>query len=700
MDVTTRTLYVVSETRRVVDVFDARSCNARRLQCREPIGSVTTGETPWGITLDAKNRTAYVANFDSSSVSVIDLRNCNVSDTSGCSATPATLPVGEHPISIALNPATHTGYVGGGGHSVAVFDTAACNGHRSGGCTPLASITTGPGPWNPLVDAATNTLYVPVFGDHFGNDETPAEGLQVFDLRTCNAGTITGCGQRPVTAPTGAFPMFATIDQATDTVYVSINGERSVQLFARGTCRAGHTTGCSAGPVATAPVGPQPLNLAVNHRTSSLYVLSSWDTVAVIDTRQCNAHNTAACERTARTLQTGGSPTWMDLDRGTDTLYVTDWVDNDVAALDIRHCTARLTSGCRREAPTTTGAAGAVDPARHTLYGLLPDEHALTMIDTAACNVHHVSGCRPDVLKIPLGESPRTMAIDLGTHTLYVVDEALEQVHVIDTATCNVSRRDGCAPVRSLPVPAGRIPALNSTTHTVYVTQFRLGTIAVIDGSRCNATTQTGCDDPLFTADSPGPDVPWVDAATNTVYVSTRDGDNSSVAVIPGPACEERTAGCRPIAYTAAGVFVINVASDARTHTLYVANWEFGDVPGSISLLDTRTCSAQSTSGCDTDWPRVATGRGPFGVTFEPSTRTVFTSNLNNTTVSVIDARHCNSVDRSHCATASPTIAVGYAPVGSVADPNRNTLYVTNAEDSTVSIIDLRHPCRHQLCMR
>jgi DNA-binding beta-propeller fold protein YncE len=702
VDPATGTMYVASETSNSVEVVDARSCNAHRLHCRGPIASIPTGELPFGMTIDSTTRTAYLANLDADTVSVIDLRHCHVRDTSGCSDAPATLPVAGHPISIALNRSTHTGYVGTGANSVAVFDTTACNGHHSGGCVPVASITTGPGPWFPEVDAATSTLYVPHFGIHFDADES-GEGMSIVDLRACNATTTSGCGQHPVIAPTGASPLFATVDRTTDTVYVSVNGEGTVALFSRGTCRAGHTTGCSAGPVATALVGPEPQNLALNRRTSSLYVMSDADTVGVIDTRRCNANDTSACDRRVPTLQAGARPFWMDLDRSTDTLYVADRVDNDVAALDVRHCTGRQTSGCRHEAPTVAGGDGGVsmDPARHTLYQSLGEEHALGMIDTAACNVRQRSGCRQDVLKTPLGERPGSMAIDLGTHTLYVVDQALEQVHVINTATCNVSRRDGCAPIRSLPVPAAGLPALNSKTHTVYITQFPLGTVAVIDGSRCNASNQTGCDEPLVSADTgPGPFTLWVDVATNTLYVATHDGDNHPVAVIPGRACDERTPGCRAIAHTAVGVFPIGLASDARTHTLYAANWAFGDEPGSVSIVDTRTCSALSISGCDTVWPRVAAGHGSFGVTFEPSTRTLFTTNNNNASVSVIDVRHCNATDRSHCPATSPTIAVGYGPVVSMADPIRKTLYVSNTFDGTESMIDLRHPCRHHMCMR
>ena len=148
------------------------------------------------------------------------------------------------------------------------------------------------------------------------------------------------------------------------------------------------------------------------------------------------------------------------------------------------------------------------------------------------------------------------------------------------------------------------------------------------------------------------------------------------------------------------GLIPIGLASDPTTHTLYVGNWSFGNEPGSVSIVDTHKCGAQNISGCGTTWPRVAAGHGSFGVTYEPRRHNVYTTNADNATISVINARRCNAVDTSGCRATSPRIAVGYFPTVTYVDPIRHTLYVENAQDLTASLINTRHPCRPNLCFR
>ena len=145
-----------------------------------------------------------------------------------------------------------------------------------------------------------------------------------------------------------------------------------------------------------------------------------------------------------------------------------------------------------------------------------------------------------------------------------------------------------------------------------------------------------------------------------------------------------------------------SMAADQRTDTIYIAT------DGPLEVIDAATCNATTTAGCSHTATVPAGGRS---VAVDPSTDTIYA--LNNQPdgsgyVSVIDGRHCNGADTSGCAaqtsTTVPTVAVGNqiafgitaptvdrTPDRLAVDAPTRTLYVTNAGDDTVSVIDITH---------
>jgi DNA-binding beta-propeller fold protein YncE len=419
-----------------------------------------------------------------------------------------------------------------------------------------------------------------------------------------------------------------------------------------------------------------------------------------VDIARCNARLPAGCAQPPRTMATGNTPFWVVLDPATHTLYVTERVDQDVLVLDAARCSARRRSGCRREAPTVpvvpSGALTAVvDPEHHTL--LIPSGRALSLLDTRSCRARSLAGCEESLTQVGLpAEFPRDAVVDRATSTLYVADPVTDRLLVLDTRTCSARSTGGCAPVAT--VAGGGEPialALNPRTHTVYAANIAAGTVSVVLGARCNARDQTGCAEPPRTAAvGPQPFGVAVDPGTNTVYVSNADFDGGSrtVSVLDGAACEAGPT-CAAVATAIAGPQPIGLDLDRGTHTLYVANNAGGDVPGSLSVIDTRTCNAAVTTGCGQEPPTVPTGRGPWAVVVDPATHRVFTANLFNATVSVVEGATCNATTQVGCDRASRRIPVGDIPLDLALDRRRQTLYVTNAPDRTVSVIDARRPC-------
>jgi DNA-binding beta-propeller fold protein YncE len=287
------------------------------------------------------------------------------------------------------------------------------------------------------------------------------------------------------------------------------------------------------------------------------------------------------------------------------------------------------------------------------------------------------------------------MAVDSRAHTLYVMDSFRDLVYVLDTKTCNASRQDGCVSLASISVPGAIGIAVNPRTHTVYVSQYFAGTLAVIHGRRCQSSDVSGCASPLVTA--PAGERPFqiqVDQTTNTVYVANDNAD--TITLLPGAACDLGQSSCQGLAQTQVGLDPESLTSDPASHTLFVANQGFGG-PGTVSVVDTRACNANDTTGCQTAWPAVATGSSPRNVTVDRKARTAFVV-VADSTVRIINIRRCSAISSRGCADKPRQVIVGTLPVAATADPRRHTVYVTNAGDGTTSIIDSRHPCRRRLC--
>jgi DNA-binding beta-propeller fold protein YncE len=133
-------------------------------------------------------------------------------------------------------------------------------------------------------------------------------------------------------------------------------------------------------------------------------------------------------------------------------------------------------------------------------------------------------------------------------------------------------------------------------------------------------------------------------------------------------------------------------ALDEATHTLYVANGENDDGPNAggntISVIDTRRCDAQDVSRCRGPWPTITVGNLPSAVAVDERTDTVYVANLFDNTVSVFNGATCNSQNSSGCGQTPVTVPVGSTPIGIFADPANHTVYIPNAGQTDVSMLD------------
>ena len=245
--------------------------------------------------------------------------------------------------------------------------------------------------------------------------------------------------------------------------------------------------------------------VAVDAPLHSVYVVyQKDDALIVIDTNVCNGSHLAACATlTPPTIHTGTDPESVVLDQQTQTLYTANEVDNDVSVIDASRCNAQTTSGCRHPAPAFTSQPGALaaDAAVHTLYDT---SGASSVVDDQHERLQHrlAGGCAQTPPTVTVGDFPDAVAVDHRTHTVYVANHgsgATGTVSVIDARTCNATDSAGCANLQTLQVPAGNPDdiAVNAATDTIYVatiTSSGPDLVSVFNGATCNATNTGGCD--------------------------------------------------------------------------------------------------------------------------------------------------------------------------------------------------------------
>ena len=280
--------------------------------------------------------------------------------------------------------------------------------------------------------------------------------------------------------------------------------------------------------------------------------------------------------------------------------------------------------------------------------------HVVDVINAATCNATVRSGCQV-VARAAAGTSPNTAVVDEKTDTIYVTNSVTDgndgTVSVVNGARCNARVTRGCGtPLATIKVGGFVVAAaLNPVTRTLYVADLK-GGVDVIDVAACNTVTTNGCNRPVRKiSDGRGPDALDIDVATDTVYaVNNGDSDNGdTVSVINGATCNGTDgSGCGqapPTTKVGSGAWWAVV--DQAHHTVYVSN----DNDGTVSVINGAVCNARVTSGCGSAWPTVTTGANPEFVALDPSSGTVFAVNHVDDTLSVINTQTCNGTTTSGC---------------------------------------------------
>jgi YVTN family beta-propeller protein len=464
---------------------------------------------------------------------------------------------------------------------------------------------------------------------------------------------------------------------------------------------AGHVTAIVVSP--TIRVGNEPNTLVLDPGTHTLYTVNQGGSVSVIDTTQCNAEALKGCS-TQRVgtvaLPAGSGPEGIGINTVTDTVYVADTRDNELSVINGTTCNATVRSGCAQMPALLADPSGpgpvAVDSATDTVYvanPILSGNDTVSVFDGATCDGVVTSGCGQAPKTVHVGLEPQNIEVDQVTNTVYVSDQGYnatghpgDTVSVIDGVTCNGAQSSGCGQVATITVGAG--PgwiAFDDAAHTAYTANQSAGTVSVINTATCDATDTSGCGQKTTTVTVGAQ--PWtltVDQKLHSLYVANNDDD--AVSVINTATCNATTtSSCRKIPPTVqVGKGPQDLVADPATGTVYSANF----IDNTVSVLDAATCDATTTSGCRTVPQTAAVGTAPSGVAVDTANDSVYVTNQGPGTVSVLDANTCNSKNSAGCHSPAATMHVGASPAGVAIDQTTGTAYVANNGGNTVSVID------------
>jgi YVTN family beta-propeller protein len=632
------------------------------------LGSSALAALPQGVAIDTATNTIYVANAGNDTISVLNAKTCNAGDLSGCAHAPSTVADPEGPgTGIAVNPLTDTIYVANAG--------------------------------SPYPSTAGHTV-------------------SVIDGATCNASTISGCGQILPTVTVGYQPVSVAVDQVNDTVYVADPGIASnsnlVSVIDGATCNATTTSGCNQVP-ASITVGTAPFAVLLDTNTQTAYTANNVGaSVSVIDIATCNATTTSGCGQKTTTIPVGSNPWALTLDQAHHTLFVANNQDDTLSAIDTSTCNATENSSCAQTPPTSQVGDGtqalATDPSTGTVYAANFSAGTISVVSSGSCNATVTRDCRTEAPTAPVGSAPSGVAVDTATHTVYVANQGDNTVSVLDASRCSASVATGCAsPLATVHVGDGPTGvAVDQATDSVYVANNSGDTVSVINGATCSATDQTSCaGTPATLTVGNGPFAIGIDSTTDSVYVtdagtySGTKGNGDTVSVIDGATCNATVqSGCGQTPGTVTvGVVPLGIGVNPTTNSIYVANT--GPLHASdsalghtVSLIDGATCNGTHRAGCGQAAATVTVGAAPFDVAVDQSTNKIYVANNTGgdtpASLSVISGVSCDAAKTSGCAAQPPELPFpGFAPNGIALDPTNHVLYTANFYGANVSAIDL-----------
>ncbi len=354
--------------------------------------SVTVGTRPVAAAIYAtsKNSYAYIGNEGSDNVSVIDLSTKSVIKT---------IPVGQSPVSIAINSSTGKGYVANFKSDKVSILTLSTN-------TVSATIAVGSEPASVAINTTPNKIYVA---------NSKSDTVSVIDGKSS---TVTA------TIPVGQSPVCVAVNSVKSMAY-SVNSKgNSVSAINLSTNAV----------TATIPVGPGPESMAIDTSKNTGYVANLFsDSVSVLNLSTNAVTGTYAVGRDPIAVAFYSPYLIVATQRG-DGL----WVINTT------------TQAFGTAVPVGKDPDGiAVDPTTNRALTANEKSNDVSIVDLSSVQV---------IATIPAGGHPTAVAINSETQTALAANEKDDTLSVIDLTLKSVI---GTIAVGKSPVGVAINPKLN-----------------------------------------------------------------------------------------------------------------------------------------------------------------------------------------------------------------------------------------------
>ena len=386
----------------------------------------------------------------------------------------ATVPTGQSPYAVAVNPVTNKIYV-----TNLCGDSSSCVPTPPGTVTVIdgatndtTTVTVGVNPQAIAVNPVTNQIYV---ANGCGNDPqclSPNGTVTVIDGATNQTTTIT----------VGNGPDAVGVNSVTNKIYVPNLVSDDVTIIDGAT---DHTT--------TVAVGTMPGEAVVNMVTNKIYVLNSCgDSSSCVPTPPGTVTVIDGADNHTETVTVGYSPGGTEINSLTNKIYVGNSCGNDtncnspgtVTVIDgANNTTTTLNSGY-------CAGGGVVNEVTNRIYlingGDDPDcfdNPTITIIDGATNNILanvNLGGCCFADINVDAPTNKIYLSIDCGTPNC----TSPGTVRLIDGVTNTLERN---------PVTVGVNPAdleINATTNRIYVSNSSSNTASVVAGAADSTALQ------------------------------------------------------------------------------------------------------------------------------------------------------------------------------------------------------------------
>ena len=462
------------------------------------------------------------------------------------------------------------------------------------------------------------------------------------------AAAVVDTDRQTVTAtiPVGQAPIGAAVNPLTNKIYIANSGSNNVTVI------DGFTNNTT-----TIAAGASPSAIAVNPATNRIYVANKGASVTVIDGAAGTTTTVGTC---------GGSGPTLAVNPVSNQIFV--GCNNGVTVINgANNQTTSISFG-------TLVTALAVNPATNMVYAA-----------TFAQTIEAINGTTQSVIaSIPFnfGVQLNLLAVDPARNRIYAGSSQLSFFLVIDgnanqlitptnpqfapvggaiavnpstgvlvtafnrVTTYNPST-NSYAPTKSTPPSASdhwAAAALNPVTGDAYVISTQANLIGILNGANGYLLTST-----LSAGLSPV--ALTINPATNKIYV-VNQGSNS-VTVVDG-------ASNQITALTAN--FPSDVQVNPETNQAYIVN----NGNNTVSVVD----------GVTNNITTVSVGANPLAAAVNPVTNKIYVANNGSNNVTVIDG----------ATNTTTTITAGRNPFGMVANPLTDQIYVANS-DGTLTII-------------